>query len=548
MRTALLRLLTAFLLLPASLLVCQQEPVKRLTHEQAVKDTITFLRYLEGTHPDPYTNLGGKIAFKRKAEQLIKDLPADGISVPDFTDRLADFLAPLKDGHTGMRGARAKWMDDAPPLPVSFEVASDGLLVSSSDLPELQGTRGYQVVAVDGRPLEQMMNIMSSEVSTENMYGTYLWMCEVLPSYKRLKNLLPDLDEAKGLTLTLKGPDGKTTERKLSYDVKTKTDPKQWKMQPLQWSGLPHSDDEFYSRFLPDGKTAYIHIGNMMPREGYEIITKYHVGNLKDFVEKYYARHKRQMPPDLDQAVQGIPSLFELATNLLKEMKQKNTPQIVIDLRGNGGGSTPVIIPFFYEMYGDAYFGRNSQAEFVQVKSELWMQQYNTTVEEQRKKDPNFQVGEYEFEAPEPGTAVEKREKKFAEWKEKGMSWMLFLESLNGKPLYTPKKIVVLCDPGTFSAAFQATFILHEMHAAVVGVPPAQSPNAFMEATQYVLPESGIHGVISNGMQMYEPKDPRINVLHPDFETSVAVYRKYGFDQETALRYALDLMSNGTIQ
>jgi hypothetical protein len=285
----------------------------------------------------------------------------------------------------------------------------------------------------------------------------------------------------------------------------------------------------------------------MMPREGYEVIEKYRVGNLKEFVEKYYTRHKRAMPADLEQAVQGIPSLFELGTNLLKQMKVRGTTQLVIDLRGNGGGSTPVILPFFYEIYGDEYFGRNSQAEFLQVKSELWMRQYNTTDEEQRKKDPNFRVGEYEFEAPEAGSALEKREKKFAEWKEKGMSWMPFLESLNGKPLYTPKKVVVLCDPGTFSAAFQATFILHEMHASVVGVPPAQSPNAFMEATQYVLPESGIHGVISNGMQMFEPKDPRLNVFRLDFETSVAIFRKYDFDEDTALRYALDLMSNGTI-
>jgi hypothetical protein len=123
MRSSASRLLFALVLLTA--LLFSQEPPKHITHEQAVKDANTFFRYLEGTHPDPYTNLGGKVAFKRKAEQLIKDLPADGISVPDFNDRLADFLAPLKDGHTGVRGSRAKWMDDATPLPVSFKARGD---------------------------------------------------------------------------------------------------------------------------------------------------------------------------------------------------------------------------------------------------------------------------------------------------------------------------------------------------------------------------------------------------------------------------------------
>ena len=56
-----------------------------------------------------------------------------------------------------------------------------------------------------------------------------------------------------------------------------------------------------------------------------------------------------------------------------------------------------MIVPFFYEIYGDAYFGRKDDAEFVQVKSPLYLQQYHSTIEEERKKDPQFEVGDYEF-------------------------------------------------------------------------------------------------------------------------------------------------------
>lgn len=45
-------------------------------------------------------------------------------------------------------------------------------------------------------------------------------------------------------------------------------------------------------------------------------------------------------------------------------------------------------------------------------------------------------LGEYEFTGNEPGPAQEKRDKKLADWREKGMSFV----PATRKPLYTPKK------------------------------------------------------------------------------------------------------------
>jgi hypothetical protein len=533
----------ATMLLIATGYVAAQEQPAKLTRGQLVSDAKVFFGDLEATHPDPYTNLGGKVAFKKKAEQLIRDLPADGLRSPEFTDRLSAFLAPLKDGHTRMRGARERWQDPAPKLAVQFQIASDGLLISSFDLPELNGTRGYKLLAVNSHSVSGLMSRMAAEVATENDYGTYVGLTIALRSSKLLKNLLPDLDGAEGVTYQLQAPDGSAITRKLSWDGEHPAEPEKWAVKPERHSPFEHSDEDFYYRFLPSGESAYLRIANMMPREGYEIIQKYHVGNLKEFLDQYYSSRKKQQPSDPEEAMRGIPSLFEIATNLLHEMKKKNTANLIIDFRGNGGGSTPTIAPFFYEMYGDAYFGRHSEAEFLQVKSPLYLAKYNTSVEQEKEKDPNFELGEYEFTGNEAGTPQEKRNKKLSEWKEKGMSFVPALEALDGKPLYTPKKVIVLCDAGTFSAAFQATFILHEMGAKLVGVPPAQSPNAFMEATEFVLPASGIKGYISNGMQLYVPNDPRVNTLHPDFETTFATFIKYQADEDTPVRFALDLLA-----
>jgi hypothetical protein len=62
-----------------------------------------------------------------------------------------------------------------------------------------------------------------------------------------------------------------------------------------------------------------------------------------------------------------------------------------------------------------------------------------------------------------------------------------------------------------------------------------------------VLPESGIKGMVSQGMQMYMPKDPRANIFHPDFEASYSIFATYNFDRETILRYAIDLLASGRI-
>jgi hypothetical protein len=68
-----------------------------------------------------------------------------------------------------------------------------------------------------------------------------------------------------------------------------------------------------------------------------------------------------------------------------------------------------------------------------------------------------------------------------------------------------------------------------------------------MEGTPFVLPESGIQGLISNGTQMYMPKDPRANVFHPDFEATYAIVSKYDAGPDATLRYALDLLAAGKI-
>lgn len=518
---------------------------RQLTHDQAAKDATTFISLLESTHADPYTNLGGKVAFKRKAQQLIKDIPAGGLAVGELGDRLSAFIVPLKDGHTRLSGAsRERWVDSSPRLAVQFGIASDGMWIEGSDLVELKGARGYKLVAVNGHSVPDMLDLVNAQLSLENIYGSYSGLDLVLHSYKRLKNVLPGLEQASGVTYTLANPQGATIQKTVHWGGEHPEDAERWSDKPVRWSEMTRPKDEFYYLFLDNGRTGYFRVPTMTPRESYEIMKGYHIGDLKGTLVKYYTARKTEMPADINEAIAGIPSLNGPGTQLLEEMKRRNTPNLIVNLRGNGGGSTPVIVPFFYRIWGDAYYGRPAEDESVQVFSPLYLEQRHSSVEEEKKKHPDFELGQYEFTGDrEERTAEEKRNRQFQTWKENGLDWSAPLEALGGKPLYRPRKVVILCDPGTFSAAFQAAFIAHQAGAIVVGVPSAQSPNAFMGGTEFVLPESGIKGMVSQGMQMYVPKDPRANIFHPDFEVSYSIFAKYNFDEETILRYALESLS-----
>jgi hypothetical protein len=163
------RLLLAFLFL--AVYHCQsQDPNATLTHEQAVRDVKTLVDLLEATHPDPYINVGGKIAFKHAAQELTQSIPASGLTVRDLGNRLDPFLRRLQDGHTRMFDADL-WRDPEPWLPVRFGVAEDGLFISAFNLHQLDGTQGWRVAAVNGVLLSEFQAKLAHEAGGENPYA-----------------------------------------------------------------------------------------------------------------------------------------------------------------------------------------------------------------------------------------------------------------------------------------------------------------------------------------------------------------------------------------
>jgi hypothetical protein len=372
-----------------------------------------------------------------------------------------------------------------------------------------------------------------------------------------MKNLYPDLDPQGGIIYNLQSPEGIQVDRPIPWEVLRevnrlprevalqKMNSQRWREKPVRWAGLERSDEMFYFRFFEKQRTAYFRVSTIMGREAYEMADREKIGNFQQMLRDYYQSKKQEMPAHIEQALKGVPSFVEKGEQLLREMQSKGTTRLIVDLRGNRGGYTESVFPFFYQMYGDTYYGHRFPGEYVTRVSQLFLDKNHATLGEMRKElnDPELELGGYHFDEEESLSAVAKRNKAVAEYLDKHYSFAKSLEALDGKPIYTPKKVVVLCDPGTFSAAFQMMAYLKDMGAIVVGVPSSQSPNAFMKITEFMLPDSGLRGSISNSMQIFAPQDPKANIFRPDFEVTYSVFKKYDFDEETALKYALDLLA-----
>jgi hypothetical protein len=173
------------------------------------------------------------------------------------------------------------------------------------------------------------------------------------------------------------------------------------------------------------------------------------------------------------------------------------------------------------------------------------MSKLNTTLEEYNKKHgTSYRYGNYSFSLPEgkKDIAIAERRKQF-----NGSllgDAVTYTNDLFGKPVYTPKKVFVVTNQQTFSAAFHYAFYLWKMGAAVVGVPSRQAPNTYMENTPFQLPLTSLKGSISNSFQAFLPADDkRAKVFYPDIMLSRKDYEKYKLDKHSALLYLLDLLS-----
>lgn len=529
------RLFLLFLCIVATIFAVKAQTLSR---DSLVLEFKHYIKLLEETHPDPYIEYGGKVAFHKLAFEKEQLLKSKDFTLGQYRDLLQSFIAEMHDGHTSIYSPST--MATPRYIKLTIKTIGDGIIVSG--LPTSQSKYlGSRIMAIDGMPIDTLCQKITKITSSENIYGTYLALESICRKPSRLAQLIPSVKDRDFILIKIETPEGKAEE--LSIPI---SEDKDWNTH--DFTQLPDKSslatNEYLSyQHIKDRHAMYLRMKSVMSRECFLEMQKQNMP-VKEQLESFYQYTlRRKMPENIDTAIAQIPCYAELFKSMLLEMKKSNTPNLIIDLRNNGGGWTPIVLPSLYMLFGDAYIGKDMEVQFYKMISPLFLKKFASTLDELNKNfETSYQFGDYTFDtAPWSATPLDTRRKNFIENTIGNVS--SYISDLNGEPIYRPAKIYVITNASTFSAAFHYAFYLWKMGATVVGVPSAQAPNTFMEATEFELPYTQTKGAISNCLQVFLPtNDKRAKIFWPELATSYKDYKRYSFDQDAEALWLLDYL------
>lgn len=515
---------------------------EKFPREIWLEDFHTFVRYLQETHPDPYTAYGGRSYFMKAVQQARATVTED-MTLERFTDLLSGLIAPLEDAHSWV-SRRVVQQDQTLPekySPVVLQVATDGLFISGAN-PGFTSYIGCKLLAVEGQTVDSLLHKVRRLEPAENRYGALSNLRYRLWSSRMAASLF---GEKESLLFTLQSPTGGIREVEMFFQDSLDRVRRESRVSLSEENGL------LYGQMLTPN-TGYFRWNSLTAREVFgdrDHVVSY-AQSMMDHVYQYVL--KREKPEDPQEAYLGIPSLYETFTDLLSVMKSQHAEYPIIDLRSNGGGITPLCLPLLYLLYGDAYLEYKDESEYNRILSPLLLKKWGMDSIEQYNETYGtaYQWGDFMFgslmrTSDEP---LEVKQKNHSLITYQGMG-KEYTEDLRGVPLYQPH-VVVLCSPATFSAAYHFMCFLAQVGGAtVVGVPASQAGNTFMEVTPFELPHTKIDGSFSSALQIMFPHDPQKGKVYmPDFPMQWKDYGTYDFDPDAEILYVLDLINSGRIK
>ena len=368
----------------------QTSETQTVSRQILIDDFNTFIKYLEETHPDPYSSYGGLLEFKRKAQGL-RDMITDDTTLEQLKKIMREFISVLNDGHT-LIYENEQTESAQGYLPLQFGIAADGIFISETDKNHIQ-YRGALLESVNDVPIDSLLSKVQQICSTENRYGIYLELCNLLSSKTGYELLFSNSEKIK---LTLK-----FTNKEPEFIYLNFVPDPNWNKQSSTVK-LNNDNNLLYKQILENNSQSvgYFFWSGMSSREMVEEVAKYSPAYLDmNLNAVYQSSLKVSRPDDNKQAIEGIPALYPTFLELLKSMKEKKSEYLIIDLRYNGGGMYPLCRPLLYMLYGDKYLNYDCKAEYNRRLSRLqlnkWgldsIQQFNT------RYKTNFLTGDFIF-------------------------------------------------------------------------------------------------------------------------------------------------------
>lgn len=510
-----------------------------LQSDSLAKDFIFFCDMLEETHPDPYSGFGGRPLFQMKRDLITNRISKDSLGLNEFCDILNEFIAPLKDLHTFVQYPQSDVSQIKYVQRIAFNVLNDGLMVSGIAQPYSQYL-GTRLLAINGMSVDTLSNRMTKVKPSENHIGNL----QNLSSWGNQDEILNKLGVTFSDSVCYQLLTSDLDTVLLNLPIVDREHLADVEMERLKSTlTLPKNNLQFTSLDGYD-KNMYLRLSSVMARENYKYCYENGWNNAMDDISYYFQTSGKEMPEDINDAISAIPSFSEEFSKMLMQMKEKGIENLIIDMRGNSGGWTPITKPSMIMMFGDDYIRKDFEVKSIRKLSNLYLRKLNKTIDQLNQSwGTKFKIGDYftmnEYQDADIATLRSSMlQNAMTETPE-------LLQSLKGKPLFRPKRIFVITDPQTNSAAFHYAFYLWKMGATLVGVPSSQAPNTFMEVTPFKLPYTSLVASSSNTIQQFFPANsPYAEILKPDIEITSKDYYKFKLDANTPILKVLEIYKN----
>ena len=503
------------------------------TRAQLLEDARQLARILEDSHPDPYYNGGGRIAFHRRLHRVLNAIPENGMTRDEFFRLVRPFVAGVGDAHTNLLGGYEVDRRRPGGLPLRLRVVEQSLVVSGVAREEDRGWLGARLAAVEGVPLEELLVRQRKLRGIDNPYHALQTLVEESLWYgPHLRDLIPEWTDATRVRAALERPGGSAE----TAEFVVPRGEVSW-IGPRSRVALPVPDASgFRFSFLS------------APASGKEI------GYLR-FTHMVGYRETRERREPFLTKLRRPPSATEIFRSMVVEMKKRGTDTLILDVRDNSGGDAQIVDILVYFLYGKETlretlgFGTGETGVFRY--SALYFADRRDESLEAINADRLVPLveGDYEFGwSYLDGEPIAKRRKPpeeplgFRYLRDSKTFWPEF-ESGEYAGHYCPKKVIVLCDAGTLSAGFSVVVTFHRLGATLVGTPSAQAPNSFGAAAVWQLRHTGIRGMVPMIAATHFPDDPeKAHVLPVHYPLTYERLVSYEFDPNAEYLYTLELL------
>ncbi|MCP4600523.1 MAG: hypothetical protein GY847_08320 [Proteobacteria bacterium] len=543
-------LLICFILLPTPPYL--QSP-KIYTQQELIDDARQLAQTIEASHPDPYINGGGKIAFHRRFQEVLSAIPKAGMSKHHFFELLLPFISTIGDSHTAIRIPETA-SNPEPGLPLGFRIVEEWLIVDRVPAKTHELLLGGRLLAVQGIGIDELRRRQARLRGIENRYGELAFLCYLsFSSRQGLETLIPEWKNPARIEVTLETVLGK--KKKVTFPISDKDSSRPSFLKSKIELPSTKASVVAYGFLDNDRKTAILVIEDMMNyREACESWFADGLGEALEFTKSAYKRFNPGEPPKNREALlAGIPSATETFISLVREMKKAGTEHLIIDLRQNTGGNSLMRDILIYILFGSRALISMNDGYSITKYSDLFFDNYK----ERSLKGINgpgasmvLTQNDYDFREEQRYRKARGNSNRLSKENQRAYSsipsfWKVYQSKKYHRPYHTLKKVAVLSSPFTYSSGFNMLTSLYIKGALIVGTPSAQPGNNFGDILFVTLRHTKIMGGVSFKRNLTFPDDPaKGQLLKPDFEMTYEQFRAHQFDANAEVLLALEVLSH----